>query len=86
MLEGSQIADVSALLPLVPGISDDQRQVVVEQELGLAAVARDAVDMVELVDGDLEALKHRSRLTEVDALTDESGLGAFRVLEWEVRR
>ena len=34
--------------------------------------------------GDLEALKHRSRLTEAQALTDPSGLGAFRVLEWEV--
>jgi len=35
--------------------------------------------------GDLEALKHRSRLTEADALTDPEGLGAFKVLQWEVR-
>jgi len=34
--------------------------------------------------GDLEALKHRSRVGEADALTDASGLGAFRVLEWVV--
>jgi SAM-dependent MidA family methyltransferase len=34
--------------------------------------------------GDLEALKHKSRLTEAAALTDPSGLGAFRVLEWIV--
>jgi SAM-dependent MidA family methyltransferase len=34
--------------------------------------------------GDLEALKHRSRMGEADALTDGSGLGAFRVLEWVV--
>jgi SAM-dependent MidA family methyltransferase len=34
--------------------------------------------------GDLEALKHRSRVSEGDALTDPDGLGAFRVLEWEV--
>jgi SAM-dependent MidA family methyltransferase len=34
--------------------------------------------------GDLEALKHRSRVTEGQALTDPDGLGAFRVLEWEV--
>jgi SAM-dependent MidA family methyltransferase len=33
--------------------------------------------------GDLEALQHRSRVTEAQALTDPSGLGAFRVLEWE---
>jgi SAM-dependent MidA family methyltransferase len=34
--------------------------------------------------GDLEALQARSRLTEADALTDPTGLGAFRVLEWQV--
>ena len=32
--------------------------------------------------GDLEAIKARSRVTEADALTDPSGLGAFRVIEW----
>ena len=32
--------------------------------------------------GDLEALKSRSRAHEADALTDERGLGGFRVLEW----
>lgn len=32
--------------------------------------------------GDLEAMKARSRISEADALTDPSGLGAFRVLEW----
>ena len=34
--------------------------------------------------GDLEALKHRSRINEANALTDPTGLGAFRVLEWVV--
>jgi SAM-dependent MidA family methyltransferase len=34
--------------------------------------------------GDLEALKARSRAGEAVALTDPSGLGAFRVLEWEI--
>ena len=34
--------------------------------------------------GDLQALKARSRVTEAAALTDPAGLGAFRVLEWEV--
>jgi SAM-dependent MidA family methyltransferase len=34
--------------------------------------------------GDLEALRHRSRVNEAQALTDETGLGAFRVLEWVV--
>jgi SAM-dependent MidA family methyltransferase len=32
--------------------------------------------------GDLQALKARSRVTEAAALTDPSGLGSFRVLEW----
>jgi len=32
--------------------------------------------------GDLEAVRARSRITEAEALTDPSGLGAFRVLEW----
>jgi SAM-dependent MidA family methyltransferase len=34
--------------------------------------------------GDLEALRHRSRLSEGAALTDPVGLGGFRVLEWDV--
>lgn len=34
--------------------------------------------------GDLEALKAKSRVSEAAALTDPSGLGAFRVLEWLV--
>lgn len=34
--------------------------------------------------GDLAAVRARSRITEADALLDESGLGAFRALEWEV--
>jgi SAM-dependent MidA family methyltransferase len=34
--------------------------------------------------GDLEAVKHRSRLSEGEALVDPGGLGAFRVLEWLV--
>ena len=33
---------------------------------------------------DLEALKARSRVEEAAALTDPTGLGAFRVLEWHV--
>lgn len=33
--------------------------------------------------GDLAAVRARSRITEAEALLDESGLGAFRALEWE---
>lgn len=32
--------------------------------------------------GDLAAVRARSRITEAEALLDESGLGGFRVLEW----
>lgn len=32
--------------------------------------------------GDLDALRHKSRLGEAAALLDPSGLGGFRVLEW----
>jgi SAM-dependent MidA family methyltransferase len=35
--------------------------------------------------GDLAAVAARSRVTEAEALADPSGLGAFRVLEWEGR-
>lgn len=34
--------------------------------------------------GDLEAVRGRSRVREAEALLDESGLGAFLVLEWGV--
>ena len=34
--------------------------------------------------GDLEALRWRSRMGEADALVDPTGLGGFRVLEWEL--
>jgi SAM-dependent MidA family methyltransferase len=34
--------------------------------------------------GDLAALRARSRVGEAEALTDPTGLGAFRVLEWVV--
>ena len=50
----------------------------------LVAHARDAW-LARAGIGDLEALKHRSRIAEAQALSDPSGLGGFRVLEWEVR-
>lgn len=34
--------------------------------------------------GDLEAMRARSLLSEAAAITDPAGMGAFRVLEWEV--
>jgi SAM-dependent MidA family methyltransferase len=50
----------------VDALADEARQA----WLGRAAV------------GDLEALRSRSRVHEAAALTDEAGLGGFRVLEW----
>jgi len=35
--------------------------------------------------GDLEAVKHRSRVTEAAALVDPAGLGAHRVLVFSTR-
>jgi SAM-dependent MidA family methyltransferase len=53
---------------------------------GLDALVADARDawLARAHVGDLEALKHRSRIAEAQALCDPSGLGGFRVLEWEV--
>jgi SAM-dependent MidA family methyltransferase len=34
--------------------------------------------------GDLEAVRARSRISEAEALLDPTGLGAFRVLEWDL--
>jgi SAM-dependent MidA family methyltransferase len=48
----------------------------------VAAARREWTERAHI--GDLQALKARSRVTEAAALTDPSGLGAFRVLEWEV--
>jgi SAM-dependent MidA family methyltransferase len=49
----------------------------------LADAARDAWQARAHI-GDLEALKARSRAGEASAITDPGGLGAFRVLEWQV--
>lgn len=34
--------------------------------------------------GDLEAIRGRSRISEAEALSDQAGLGAFRVVEWRL--
>jgi SAM-dependent MidA family methyltransferase len=49
----------------------------------LVADARAAWDARAHI-GDLEALRHRSRVSEGAALTDPAGLGAHRVLEFAV--
>ena len=49
---------------------------------GLAADARAAWDARAHV-GDLEAMRHRSRVSEAAALVDRAGLGAHRVLVFE---
>jgi hypothetical protein len=47
----------------------------------LVADARDAWDARAHI-GDLEALRHRSRVSEGSALADPAGLGAHRVLDF----
>lgn len=51
---------------------------------GLAQLVDEAKDawLRGAAGGGLEALRARSRIDEAAALTDPSGLGAFRVLEW----
>ena len=49
----------------------------------LVAAARDEWQ-AGAAEGSLAALKARSRVSEADALTDPSGLGGFRVIEWEI--
>lgn len=49
----------------------------------LVAAARRVWDERAAI-GDLEAMKARSRVGEASALLDPTGLGAFRVLEWQV--
>ncbi len=51
---------------------------------GLFDAARQAW-MAAAAAPDIEALKSRSRMGEAAALTDPSGLGAFRVMEWLIR-
>jgi NADH dehydrogenase [ubiquinone] 1 alpha subcomplex assembly factor 7 len=67
--------------------SADRSQAEFLRAHGLDALVADARDawLARAGVGDLEALKHRSRIAEAQALGDPTGLGAFRVLEWEVR-
>jgi SAM-dependent MidA family methyltransferase len=53
---------------------------------GLAALVDEAraAWQARAADGGLAALAARSRLSEADAITDVSGLGGFRVLEWSI--
>ncbi len=63
-------------------LRDDTTQAAWLRSLGadeLVAAARDEWDARAHV-GDLEAVRHRSRVTEGAALTDPGGLGAHRVL------
>ena len=52
-----------------------------ERRTALTAAAATAFSVLAI--GDLEAVKARSRVGEAEALLDPSGLGAFRVLEWD---
>jgi SAM-dependent MidA family methyltransferase len=73
-------------LDAVHAIAGDRSQAEFLFDLGMASTVAEARRNWEerAHIGDLEALKHRGRLTEADALTDTDGLGAFRVLQWNV--
>lgn len=49
----------------------------------LVAAARDEWQ-AGAAKGTLDAVRARSRMSEADALTDEAGLGGFRVIEWVI--
>lgn len=69
----------------VPVADRSQAEFLAAHGIGeLAAEARAAWQARAHI-GDLEALKWRSRASEAAALVDPAGLGAFRVLEWDVR-
>jgi SAM-dependent MidA family methyltransferase len=87
-LEAPGTQDITGDVPTdqVPTPTSDRSQAEFLAEHGIAALVEEGrqvwADRAHL--GDLEAIRARSRVGEAEALTDPSGLGAFRVLEWVV--
>ena len=81
---GAQDITCEVAVDQLPAPTSDRSQAEFLRAHGLddlAAEARQAWESRAHV-GDLQALKHRSRVGEAAALTDTAGLGGFRVLEW----
>jgi SAM-dependent MidA family methyltransferase len=83
---GEQDITCEVAIDQLPPADADRAQATWLGDLGvddLASAARAAWEARAHL-GDLEAVRARSRVGEADALTDPAGLGAFRVLEWQV--
>lgn len=74
-----QLARVQA-----PALDRSQGDFLAQHGIGSLRAAAAAAWQAAAARPDVEALKARSRVDESAALTDPTGLGAFRVLEWHV--
>ena len=82
---GRQDITCEVAVDQLPVPASDRSQAEFLRVHGIGNLAREAQQAWEerAHIGDLQALVARSRAQEAAALTDPSGLGAFRVLEWE---
>jgi hypothetical protein len=71
----------------LPAPSRTETQAAWLRRHGVEAVADEAAAAwrARAAIGDLEAVRARSTVSEVAALTDPDGLGGFTVCEWDVR-
>ena len=74
------------LLPLAPSWVRTQAEFLAAHGIHELVEEGRAIWAENAAIGDLAALKARSRVREVEALLDPTGLGAFVVLEWEPAR
>ena len=87
-LEAPGAQDITADVPTdqLPVPTSDRSQADFLADHGIADLVEDGrriwAERAHL--GDLAAIRARSRVGEAEALTDPTGLGAFRVLEWVV--
>ena len=81
---GRQDITCEVAVDQLPPATSDRSQAEFLRAFGIEELAADArrawQERAHI--GDLQALVSRSRVHEAAALTDETGLGAFRVLEW----
>lgn len=69
---------------LVPASEMTQSDYLQKHGIGLIKERAQAEWQERAAVGDLDALKAKSRLSEVAALTDPAGLGGFTVVEWDL--
>ena len=81
---GHQDITCEVAVDQLPPTTSDRSQAQFLRDFGIEELAAEAAQAwrERAHIGDLQALVSRSRVHEAAALTDETGLGAFRVLEW----